>query len=1519
MSLAGRQSNLGDEYQLCVALHWTIKLLSDNDIDFIQVDSTGIPDRGYVISIDDIVVVYKNGRTRYMQAKKNSPDHRAWSFSQLKEELVKAREQLTNDENGEVEFYSRTPFGEFQRLVTTCQHIPSYDVFKQTAGKNQQGYLNKLATAIGCSEEDSFGFAKRILFGAHITIEDWQNQNLRALESQVARAADAIPYLKELLTDHESSLKHGKAQITRDGAIRKLSEHGIVQAPNKNISEILEAFSSASQIGRDWIRTIGGEQIVRSELGKLIALIEEGKQRILLTEGAGTGKTCILLDLADYIEGERSEDWGLLFIKGDHFTTSQSESNLADRGLPEDLVGLCARLSENRRVVVIVDSLDVLSLNRDHDSLRLFIGLISRLSAINNVTTISACRSFDLDYDPSLRGISWDHRVRIGLLDYEETIIPLLDKWQIDHSSFSKSLIEVLRVPQNLRLFKQVVDSGATPQIASTYALYDIFVQEVVVQKDSLGSSALEGLYRMANHLRSRRSQRCSKDILRLGESTVRELVSQEVLYEESSQSVGFSHQTLLDCLTVRAVIAEEQTLKDFILSQHQLPFIRPFVRAFLFYLRAHQPDQFSRQVVQAISEVEVRYHVKRLICESLCEIAPQEEDWPLFRRLYNSYPELLKRTFLRLETMGAANGSAWFVFLSENWLPLVISSNDNEQRKVWLRLFLQSAACWMNVMPLETIELWLRAIAESWFDHRWAAKIISRQFRDFRFKRESAVREVFEAFLSSCEIEQDKDDYYVANTISLWVEATHSGDDLVWLYMNKKIQHQPDDAADYLWNAHRGLRSQPHTFYSEDFLKERLKASDELLDNAISALVQWGQPQHGRALSPLLDETSWIVKHSQEGIPHFVDDLSFFYSQVERAVQSRAATNDTWWQNNVQFLLDSEEDAVAYLAIQTCSKNLANNLPQIEQCLQNKSLLFDSRLDDEIGELIRNAYPYISADAQEETQKLILERCNTPDINSYLEGSNLRAGYSLLRWIPAYLRTIEIQAIYDDYRKEYGEEDLQPRMYLTGGVRSISPLVSDTVSNISDYSILRLLRYYDGDWSISTTIKEISYADPERFLNLLSQLFQKNIDRRYASAILEGVSQHLRCRFGTLGLVKDLKMIQPLPNGEYIAEKSVYVLENYAFLFEDRKIAAEVLLGCCDVASVGQLADRLTFLLLRLLSQKARPQINESGVELRDVQFTTSRSYLSIVAHSALTLYNRLLEEGVSPPPLLHSIIKMQSSHKQSCMDIFVVARLNYTIHKEPNFGWQILNNILDTAGFLPWREVEKIFYYNYERNFNQVQRYLSVLAEQMIEKTGEVWGRISALCSLAGHISQDDFFAELSTQNSSANEGAAQVFCSNLNHQQSQNDCRDGIERFLEQSTPCTKALKKIDRCLFKDCITHVDHHLSHAYIDACSRVGDSIDPFFFSRWLATESRSNPSAVLPLLEKLTAYIRREDTVVSIHRTREVMTALLEVEREADELDDSDVIERTILLQDQLLELDIYEMNKFLDSSARA
>ncbi|HEY9295768.1 MAG TPA: hypothetical protein VIQ31_05240, partial [Phormidium sp.] len=96
MSIAGKRSSLGDEYQLRVALHWLIRLLEDNTIQSIQVNSTGLPGEDSSVTVDDIVVLYPNGDAWFIQAKKNQTNHKAWSFSdlELKDELCKARDQL---------------------------------------------------------------------------------------------------------------------------------------------------------------------------------------------------------------------------------------------------------------------------------------------------------------------------------------------------------------------------------------------------------------------------------------------------------------------------------------------------------------------------------------------------------------------------------------------------------------------------------------------------------------------------------------------------------------------------------------------------------------------------------------------------------------------------------------------------------------------------------------------------------------------------------------------------------------------------------------------------------------------------------------------------------------------------------------------------------------------------------------------------------------------------------------------------------------------------------------------------------------------------------------------------------------------------------------------------------------------------------------------------------------------------------------------------------------------------------
>lgn len=57
MSIAARRSHRGDEYQLDIAVHWLIRLLHEDDLDWVQVDSVVLPDDVDVVLVDDVVVL----------------------------------------------------------------------------------------------------------------------------------------------------------------------------------------------------------------------------------------------------------------------------------------------------------------------------------------------------------------------------------------------------------------------------------------------------------------------------------------------------------------------------------------------------------------------------------------------------------------------------------------------------------------------------------------------------------------------------------------------------------------------------------------------------------------------------------------------------------------------------------------------------------------------------------------------------------------------------------------------------------------------------------------------------------------------------------------------------------------------------------------------------------------------------------------------------------------------------------------------------------------------------------------------------------------------------------------------------------------------------------------------------------------------------------------------------------------------------------------------------------------------
>ena len=146
MSQAGLKSSRGDVFQTLMALEWTIDMLLDPEIEWLEIDSTlSLPglDQG---PIDDIVIQYKSGRLVCCQCKKNEPGFKPWTVSSLGDELDKAGKLLRGMTTAEVRFYSRADFGSLQSLKSNSSGSPDAASFEAGLGETIQDEKNRLAT-----------------------------------------------------------------------------------------------------------------------------------------------------------------------------------------------------------------------------------------------------------------------------------------------------------------------------------------------------------------------------------------------------------------------------------------------------------------------------------------------------------------------------------------------------------------------------------------------------------------------------------------------------------------------------------------------------------------------------------------------------------------------------------------------------------------------------------------------------------------------------------------------------------------------------------------------------------------------------------------------------------------------------------------------------------------------------------------------------------------------------------------------------------------------------------------------------------------------------------------------------------------------------------------------------------------------------------------------------------------------------------------------------------------------------
>ena len=960
MSVAAKRSHRGDEYQLKVAVHWFTRLLSEAELEWVQIDSVVLPGEDEYVYVDDIVLCFKDGTHRYIQAKIHQTDRRAWSISDLTAELIKARNQLEADPRGKVIFYSQTPFGDLAKLIEDSRDYETYEAFSKIAPHTLLDPLKRIAQVIKRSPVATYSICQQMDIGPHHTMENWDQVIRNDLLRVIPDPDKALPVLERLARKNQAGLG-SPLRLTRSDVVAELEKNGIVRAPQLTETEILEYFKRASSIGRkDIPREIAGEKLNRNEINQIMESLESGEKSILLVDRPGTGKTWILLELTDIIESKNH--WGVLLIKGDRFDDINSESVLQNRlGFPDnDIAGLAARLASHRKVLIIIDSLDALSLSRDQKALKVFLALIDRLEIVDRVSLVVACREFDLTYDPLLRDRKWNKKVNIAALDYESSVSPILRKWGVDPINVTKEQQDLLIVPGNLKLFERLVGKVPLESLTSSYHFLDSFIEEVVAKDSNLGSSAVSALQEMARTLLQRRSLFMHKDSFKGNEEIYRRLVSAEVLQIDTYRNrIGFSHQTLLDTLITRESISTGKSLEGFILEHPPLPFIRPAVRAFLFYLRVHAPELFHKQVRRVFENERIAYHLRRLIAESLTEIKPIFRDLEFFEWLLMHHKEMFRRFLWTLK------GPDWFDLFASDLFQKLLKEPTYETLKID---FISKLREWMNIRPKEVVSFWVTAMKD---DDRLADEIIF-ALDKFECWETEGIRELLDLLMTKSKGGTKR---FIGKAISRYVERTDKGDDLLWNFI---IANMPKGKLDWKFlSSHEGLNCSNHLFHKKNFLSKRICKSDCLLTVCLTSLENWSASYfYYRAgeffRNSFLDFTSWVKNHHKYDTSHITPFSELLYA-VEYALMERSKKHDEWWQSNEPFIRKTQEASIAYLLIEAYRASLEKNILNIMAFLERDEIFQNGSLDYELGELIRDAFPYADNDFQEKLQLKIL------------------------------------------------------------------------------------------------------------------------------------------------------------------------------------------------------------------------------------------------------------------------------------------------------------------------------------------------------------------------------------------------------------------------------------------------------------------------------------------------------------------------------------------------------------------
>lgn len=1521
MSTAGVRSNRGDGYQTLVAFEWALTVLANPEFQWIEVDST-------TFLVDDVVIGKTDGTQICCQCKKNQVDFSEWTIADLADELGKAGRLLVGNPITEVRFYSRSSFIALAKLREHSATQADEASYRASLGKALQKTDSDLAACLAPHAPNltTYDFLRRTTFEISPELDRMEallQERLRYMASNANFAYDALWRRLDQLgarMDGSCASQSSQHRLTKDDLKEVLYQAGALLVPSMDLAEVRASFASTSIIGRSWHRDIAGQRISSPVVNEILAAIDGSKRSILLTGLPGSGKTCVMLAVQEALELRAKTRTNMvpLFIQSREFADLATAQERQAQGLPEQWVEKAARMAEDAQLVVVIDSLDVLSIAREHSVLTYFLAQIDRLLLIPNITVVTACRDFDRRYDLRIAERQWDYELQCQPLGWDAEIAPLLSRLGIDTTTIDAVTRELIRNPRELALFVELARLEGSFNVVTSQALAQRYLDTIVLANAALGEMAMKAIEAIAVEMLKLRSLAVAHQRFTASQDIQRMLLSLNVLQKTQEGKLTFGHQTLLDVLVISGAVRQGVTLNAFIQGLPPVPFVRPSIRSFVAQLAMGERREFRKQL-RTVLTGNVAFHVRRLVAESFAVQLPEDDDWPLIRDLRDKHLEVFQVIYFQ------ATSIEWHRFWFKHLVPLLKDAKDADG----LTAHVYRVAQWQNEDAAGVLAFWMEALSLSWLDSSQISAQLPGSFSRINTEHLVLLAPLLEQLLGMPQAEHSSLGHVVARCVS----AGAIDDLFLWRHIVGDIS-EGDILGFHFGNK---LRCQHHEFgdSTDNFLRQRMEQSTALLDLALESIEQWSRTRSSNYgdtrtgyHSQFLHETSYSDDHTQTDHRH-VDSERLLLDAMEAAILKHAHTHSDWWQSKREQLCFNHEGALRYFAIRACTAYPEANIELIGRMLSSKELL-ESSLSYELGSLTQAAFIYLDAPSQDALMAAILAIGQERESDEQQHLWILKDQAELIVTIPCHLRSPEVQAILDEYQRANGPLVRQPAIGMRGGTVT-SPFSFEVFLNASDYGVLRLLRHYakyresfddflvGGKREVGWQLREAASRHPTRFLHLLST-YWGDISEDYRDDLLDGARAYLAHRYGHLQPSGTWEPLEE-PDATSLANKILDELERHPLHWQLNRSAANALQACAHVIQDPENAARLAFLAIGFSNFRDESSIVGDSVGLINKGINMRSGH---VTEALMILATKLQELDVPCLELLPQTLRRFAGNEHPAIRALILRRLPYLQSLNPEFGWTLFDLAMQDATGL-WQTAEPCLYHAYHDHFEKVSPLLARMHNEGSGIDLETWGRISALAALSERI---DFAAWLETlkalEATEAWKGAASVWTHPENIKRHRDQCLAGIKAGLNaDSTHAAATAQQMDRIFRED---EPAISIPIELIRLCFSVFESDSEnkhhrlFGFGEWLNVTSHRDPEYALAATEIYLAYVSHTRDYLYDHENNltQLITRLFSDAEEREESDHGAMLQRVVSVQDRLLSLGVTGIDEWLKAAER-